>query len=124
MARARWWLREDYAHHQTFKELWDAAFEGVYGLRGRFFADRDTFLRYQAIMLPSTGDLEFEIRPKRSCRGWSTSARSCLLRAWQCESCSTPQSASLTVPQRQKDLKSTPGDSTFCCGGLTGYATW
>jgi hypothetical protein len=69
MARARWWLREDYVHHQMFKELRDAAFEGVYGLKDRFFADRDTFLRYQDMMLPPTGDLGFEIRPKAIMEG-------------------------------------------------------
>jgi hypothetical protein len=69
MARARWWLREDYANGLLFRDLRDAALEGVYGLPDRLSANKDKFLKYQQMMLPSKQDLAFEIRPKQIMQG-------------------------------------------------------
>jgi hypothetical protein len=93
IARAHWWLREDYAHQQMLRDLRDAAFEGVYGIPGRLSANRDLFLHYEAMMLPSKGDLAFELRPKEIMEGladlggelppWSMATR-IVLRAAKC----------------------------------------
>lgn len=64
LARARWWLSAECANTHLFRDLSDAAFEGVHGIPGQHAANRDLFLRYQALMLPSKGDLAFEYRPK------------------------------------------------------------
>jgi hypothetical protein len=69
LARARSWLREGYANGQLFGDLRDAAFEGVYGIPARHAANKELFLRYQALMLPSKGDLAFEYRPKEIMEG-------------------------------------------------------
>jgi hypothetical protein len=64
LARARWWLRAGYADGQLFRNLSDAAFEGVHGIPAQHAANKELFLRYEALMLPSTGGLAFEYRPK------------------------------------------------------------
>ena len=71
IARAHWWLREDDAHQQMLRDLQDAAFEGVYGLPGRLSATGTPSSAIEAMMLPSKGDLEFEIRPKEIMEGLS-----------------------------------------------------
>jgi hypothetical protein len=69
LARARWWLREGCANRQLFRDLADAAFEGVYGIPAKNTANKELFLRYRSTMLPSKGDLAFEYRPKEIMEG-------------------------------------------------------
>jgi hypothetical protein len=69
LARAHWWLREEYASGELFGDLRDAAFEGVHGIPARHTANKELFLRYQALMLPPKDDLAFEYRPKEIMEG-------------------------------------------------------
>jgi len=69
LVRTRWWLREGCANRQLFRDLADAAFEGVHGIPAKHAANKELFLRYQALMLPSKGDLAFEYRPKAIMNG-------------------------------------------------------
>lgn len=64
IARAHWWLRAGCANRQLFRDLSDAAFEGVHGIPARHTANKELFLHYEALMLPSKGGLAFEYRPK------------------------------------------------------------
>ncbi len=69
LARAHWWLRAGCANRQLFRDLSDAAFEGVHRIPGQHAANKELFLRYQALMLPSKGGLAFEYRSKEIMEG-------------------------------------------------------